>query len=84
MFTKVLWAAKIYKRDITLRPIVSSIGSMSGVAKKLARILKPLIGKTIYHVNNSKDFADKLRSTKTEEGRCITSYDVTAFSHQFQ
>ena len=47
---------KIHKKDIPLRPIVSSIGPVTyGVAKELARILKPLVGKTIYHVNSTKD-----------------------------
>ena len=47
---------KIHKKDIPLRPIISSIGSVTyGVAKELARILKPLVGKTSHHVNNSKD-----------------------------
>ena len=50
---------KIHKKEVPLRPIVSSIGSVTyGVANELARILKPLVGKSIYHVNNSKEFAD--------------------------
>ena len=70
---------KIHKKDIPLRPIVSSIGSVTyGMAKELARILKPLVGWSIHHVNNTKEFADKIRNTKLEEGVCITSYDVTA------
>ena len=37
--------AKIHKRDIPLRPIVSSRGSINyEVAKELARILRPLVG----------------------------------------
>ena len=48
------------------------------VAKELARILKPLVCKTILHVNNTKEFADEVRNTKLEEGEYITSYDVTA------
>ena len=70
---------KIYKKDVPLRPIVSSIGSVTyQVAKELARILKPLVGKTIYHDNNCKQFADEIRNTKIEEGECIISFDVTA------
>ena len=47
---------KIHKKDVPLRPIVSSIGSVIyGVAKELARILKPLVSKSIKHVNNSKE-----------------------------
>ena len=38
---------KIHKPDTPLRPIVSSCGSVTyGVAKELAKILKPLLGKS--------------------------------------
>ena len=50
-------------------------GKMNG---EPARILEPLVGKTIYQFNNQKEFADEIRNTKMEEGGCITSYDVTA------
>ena len=70
---------KIHKKDVSLRPIVSNIGSVTyGVAKELSRILKPLVGKSIYHINNSKEFAEEIRNTRLEEGECITSFDVTA------
>ena len=49
-----------------------------GVAKELARILKPLAGRAIHHVNNTKEFADEIKKTKLEEGECITSYDVSS------
>ena len=65
---------EIHKKDVPLRPIVSSIGSVTyGVAKELSRILKPLVGKSIYHVDNSKEFAEEIRNTRLEEGECITS-----------
>ena len=66
---------KIHKKNIPLRPIVSSIGSVSyGVA----RVIKLLIGNSQHHVHNTKQFADEIREIKLEEGECITSYDVTA------
>ena len=38
---------KIHKPDTPLKPIVSSCGSVTyGVAKELAKILKPLVGKS--------------------------------------
>ena len=44
---------KIHKKDVPLRPIVSNMGSVTyGVAKELVRILKSLVGKTIYNDNN--------------------------------
>ena len=70
---------KFHKANTPLRPIVSSIGSVSyGVAKELARIIKPLVGSTEHHVNNSKEFIEKIKKIKLEEGECITSYDVSA------
>ena len=42
---------KIYKKDILLRPIVSSRDSITyRVAKVIADILKPLIGKSQHHI----------------------------------
>ena len=48
---------KIHKEGKPLRPIVSSIGAASyEVAKELANILKPLVGKSMYHIHNTQDF----------------------------
>ena len=70
---------KIHKKNIPLRPIVSSIGSVSyGVAKELSKIIKPLMGCSIHHVHNSTQFAEEIKKTKIQQGECITSYDVTA------
>ena len=53
---------KIHKEDVPLRPIVSSIGSVTyEVAIELSRILKPLVGNSIHHVNNSQEFAEEIR-----------------------
>ena len=70
---------KIHKKNIPLMPIVSSIGSVSyGVAKELFKIIKPLMGCSIHHVQNSTQFAEEMKRTRIEQGECITSYDVTA------
>ena len=70
---------KIHKKNVPLRPIVTSIGSVTyEVAKELAKIIKPLVGTSEHHVNNRKEFADEMKKTNLEEGECITSYDVTA------
>ena len=56
------------KRIFSLRPIVSNQGSVSyGVAKELARILKPLSGNNNHQVLNSKEFADDIKKMKLEE-----------------
>ena len=69
---------KIHKEDVPLRPIVSSIGSVTyGVAKELSRILTTLVGNSSHHVNNSL-FAEEIRNIKLERGECLTPFDVTA------
>ena len=56
---------KIHKAGVPLRPIVSSRGSVSyNTAKELARILKPLAGRTTYSVQNTKDFVDQVKNIK--------------------
>ena len=58
---------------------MSGRGSVKyGVAKEVARILKPLTGNTIHHVNNSKEFVDDMKKTRLEKGDCIISYDVSS------
>ena len=61
-----------------IRPIVSSSGAVSyETSKELARILKPLVGKSPYQVQNTKDFI-QLQGIKLQKGQCIMSYDVKA------
>ena len=69
----------IHKRDTPLRPIVSSLGSVSyATSKELARILKPLVGRSSYHVHNNQDLLEDLKSLKLEEDECLMSFDVKA------
>ena len=70
---------KIHKPDTPLRPIVSSCGSVTyGVAKELAKILKPLVGKSPHHINSTQDFDEQAKHFKLESGECLSSYDVSA------
>ena len=63
---------KKHRKNIPLRPIVSSIGSVTyGVAKEISRIMKPLMGTSEHHVKNTKEFADEIRKTKLEEGNAL-------------
>ena len=60
---------KIHKKNIPLRPIVSSIGSVAyGVAKVSAEIIKPLMGCSQHHVHNSQQFAEEMKEMKLEKG----------------
>ena len=70
---------KIHKPDTPLRPIVSSCGSVTyGVAKELAKILKPLVGKSPHHITSTQDFVEQAKQIKLEPGECLSSYDVSA------
>ena len=49
-----------------------------GVAKELAKILKPLVGKSPHHISSTQDFVEQARQFKLEPGECLSSYDVSA------
>ena len=70
---------KIHKPGTPLRPIVSSCGSATyGVAKELAKILKPLVGKSPHHITSTQDYVEQVKQIKLEPGECLSSYDVSA------
>ena len=70
---------KIHKPDTPLRPIVSSCGSVTYVvAKELAKILKPLVGKSPHHITSTQDFVEQAKQITLEPGECLSSYDVSA------
>ena len=46
-------------------------------AKELAKILKPLVGKSPHHVQNNKDFLDSIKDIKIKSEECIMPYDVS-------
>ena len=70
---------KIHKPGTPLSPIVSSCGSATyGVAKELAKILKPLVGKSPHHITSTQDFVEQVKQIKLEPGECLISYDVSA------
>ena len=68
---------KIHEKEMPLRPIVSSIGAVSyATSKELARILKSLVGRSPYHVQNNQDLLEDLKGLKFEEDECLMSFDV--------
>ena len=70
---------KIHKPGTPLRPIVSSCGSVTyGVAKELAKILEPLVGKSPHHITSTQDFVEQVKQIILEPGECLSSYDVSA------
>ena len=61
---------KVHKPGNPLRPIVSSTGTATyHTAKELARILKPLVGSSTHHVQNTRDFVKTNSRNKAEAGR---------------
>ena len=47
-------------------------------SKELARILKPLVGKSPHHVQNTQDFIQQINGIHLNPGQCMMSYDVKA------
>ena len=79
MSTKFYGLPKIHNPGIPLRPIVSSTGTATyNTAKELAKILKPLVGMSAHHVQNTRDFVEQIKDVRQKRGECIISYDVTA------
>ena len=70
---------KIHKPGMPLRPIVSSIGAVTyQTSKEVARILRPLVGKSIHHVKNTQDFLGSIKGIHLGKDQCMMSYDVKA------
>ena len=48
------------------------------MAKELAKILKPLVGKSPHHINSTQNFVEQVRHITLAPGECLSSYDVSA------
>ena len=52
-------------RCIPHKPTVSNKGTaIYGVAKEMSRVLRPLVGKSPYHIKNTKDFVDQVHNIR--------------------
>ena len=59
---------QVHKPAMPLRPIISSIGSVThSTAKELARIIKPLVGSSSHHVKNNMDFIQSIGGTSLNQ-----------------
>ena len=77
--TKFYGLPKIHKESRPLRPIVSSIGSISYPSSRhLAEILGPLVGRSPHHIKNSQQFVNRIRNERVEEDETQLSYDVVS------
>ena len=60
---------KIHKTSTPLRPIVTSRGSVTyGVAKVVAKILKPLVGKSPHHMQSTMTLQTRLGKLLSFQG----------------
>ena len=48
------------------------------MAKELAKILKPLVGKSPHHINSTQDFVEQAKHITLAPGECLSSYDVSS------
>ena len=48
------------------------------MAKVVAKVLKPLVGKLPHHIQSTSDFVSKVRGVTLLSGEFSSSYDVTA------
>ena len=79
MSPQILWDPQNPQARHTLRPIVSSCGSVTyGVAKELTKILKPLVSKSPHHINSTHNFVEQVKHINLALGECLSSYDVSA------
>ena len=63
---------KIHKEGMPLRPIVSSIGAVTySTSKEISRILRPLVGKSPYHIQNSQDFIQQIQGIQLQPNQCM-------------
>ena len=70
---------KVHKTGAPLRPIVASRGSITyAVARHVADILSPIVGKNGYGLKNSTDLVRQLETCKLDEDDILVSFDVTA------
>ena len=77
--TNIYGLPKIHKTGTPLRPIVSSRGSVTcGVAKVIAKVLKPLVGKSPHYIQSTSDSVSKVRKVTLLPGECLSPYNVTA------
>ena len=70
---------KVHKPGMPLRLVISSIWAVShSTAKELARIIKPLVGRSSHHVKNNMDFIQSIEGIQLKTEECMMSPDVEA------
>ena len=68
---------KLHKQLAPLRPVVATQGTATyRLARRLSRILRPLVGTSGRVLKNTKDLIDTMRNVKIEDDEVLVSYDV--------
>ena len=76
---RIYGTPKIHKQGNPLRPIVDYTGSITyNVARSVADLLYPLMGKTDHFVKNSKDRAKELKQRTLSQDEVLVSFDVVS------
>ncbi|XP_044764491.1 uncharacterized protein LOC123321050 [Coccinella septempunctata] len=74
---KIYFLRKTHKREVKLRPVVSSIKSPSyKIAKFLHEILSDVLSTSVFDVKNSFMLVEELKSTVVPDGYELVSLDV--------
>jgi len=74
---RIYGAPKVHKKEVPLRPIVNTIGSPTyELAKYVASILAPLVGKTSSYIKDSNQFVNFIKNTTVDPEDKLVSFDV--------
>ena len=67
----------MHKESTPLRPVVATCGTSTyGLAQKLVKILRPLVGSSGRILRNTRNLVDSMENVKLEARERLVSYDV--------
>ncbi len=74
---KFYGSPKIHKKEIPVRSIVSSVGTMAyNSAKYLAKLFAYLVGSNGHNVGSTKEFVQRSRSRSIQDNESQVSFDI--------
>ena len=72
-FPKLYGLPEIHKTGVPLEPIVSNRETVTyEITKELARTIRPVVGKSAHHVQNTRDFVQEIRDIKLKKDECVS------------
>ena len=70
---------KVHKENAPLRPVISAVGTATyNPSKYVARILKPLVGRNGFAIQNSIQFINDVKDLVIDSESVMVSFDVKA------